>query len=345
LLKNNIHKILIIKPRGIGDVVLSTIVINNLHKHFDNLQLDYLVEKPSASFLNSLPQINKVLVLERKSLKKKAILLLEIIRNKYDLILDFYSNPTTALLTFLSFVKYRAGFPYRGRKYAYNIYGPIERGKYHAAELHLKFLEMLNIETEFKELLFGIDDDSRKYAADYFGKYFKANDFVIGICPTGGWESKKCDPDIFAEIAKIVSNKLNAKIFIVWGKGDEKDTKAIKEYFDDCIIAPETSLQQMAALIEKCDVIIANDSGPMHIAVAVKTPVLALHGPTSPFMQGPYGEMHEWIRNEKLDCIECNLLVCPKKHECFRELSMEMVYDKLTLLIAKNNLARKIEKY
>ncbi len=82
----------------------------------------------------------------------------------------------------------------------------------------------------------------------------------------------------------------------------------------------------------------------MHIAVAVKTPVLALHGPTSPFMQGPYGEMHEWIRNEKLDCIECNLLVCPKKHECFRELSMEMVYDKLMLLIAKNNLARKIEK-
>lgn len=344
MLKNNINKILIIKPRGIGDVVLSTIVIKNLHYHFENLQLDYLVEKPSVPFLKSLPQISNVLVLERNSFKKKLMLLFEIIKNKYDLILDFYSNPTTALLTFLSLSKYRAGFPYRGRKYAYNLYGPSERGKYHAAELHLKFLEMLSISTESKELLFGIDADSKKFVTDYFENNFNTNDFVIGICPTGGWESKKCDPDIFAEIAKTVSQNINTKIFIVWGKGDEKDTEAIKQYFNDCIIAPATTLQQMAALIEKCDVIIANDSGPMHISVAVKTPVLALHGPTSPFMQGPYGAIHEWIRNEKLDCIECNLLVCPKKHECFRELSVEAVYDKLLKLISKNNLKQSIEK-
>ena len=85
--------------------------------------------------------------------------------------------------------------------------------------------------------------------------------------------------------------------------------------------------------------VIANDSGPMHISVALGKPTLALHGPTNPYLQGPLGEKHEWVRNEELDCIECNLLECPRKHECFTELPVNDVLKKFESLIRKNSLS------
>ncbi|PKL82858.1 MAG: hypothetical protein CVV24_08030, partial [Ignavibacteriae bacterium HGW-Ignavibacteriae-3] len=130
--KEIINKILIIKLRGIGDVVLSTIVIDNLRKDFPDARIDYLVEFPSHPGLSGLTEINNVFIFNRNEFWKKVSLILKLRKVKYDLVLDFFTNPSTALVTFFSGAKYRVGFPYRGRKYAYNLYGPEERGKYHS---------------------------------------------------------------------------------------------------------------------------------------------------------------------------------------------------------------------
>ena len=100
--KEKINKILIIKLRGIGDVVLSTIVIDNLRKDFPDAQIDYLVEKPSEPGLLGLKNINRVLLFERHDFWKKGSLIFQIRKAKYDLIFDFFTNPSTALITFLS---------------------------------------------------------------------------------------------------------------------------------------------------------------------------------------------------------------------------------------------------
>jgi ADP-heptose:LPS heptosyltransferase len=198
---------------------------------------------------------------------------------------------------------------------------------------------MLKLTCSFKNLYYSIDGTSRKFAEQYFKDNFSPNEFVVGICPTGGWASKKCDPEKFAEIANAIHEKFKAQILILWGKSDDEDAHLIHSILGtDSIIAPLTSIQELAGLISKCKILIANDSGPMHISTAVGTPVLSMHGPTSPFMQGPYGEKHEWIRNVSLDCIECNLLDCPRNHECFRDLSIDEVLDKVQILLLKNNL-------
>jgi ADP-heptose:LPS heptosyltransferase len=83
----------------------------------------------------------------------------------------------------------------------------------------------------------------------------------------------------------------------------------------------------------------------MHIATAVGTPVLGLYGPTDPRLQGPYGEKHLYARLDELHCIGCNLLVCPTKQECFRNLSAERVLALAQLLIEKNglNIEKRVE--
>lgn len=336
---HGIKKILIIKLRGIGDVILSTVILDSLKDAFPNAQIDFLTEKPGVSILKELPHINEVIVFNRKSTIERTLQLYKIRSKRYDFVIDLFSNPATALITFFSGAKYRAGFPYRGRKYAYNILGPAERDKFHAADLHLELIKSAGLKIYSKNLYIGLTNKDYSFAGNFFtGKGFD-NYFVVGIIPGGGWPSKKCDPEKFAEIADKLVEEFSARILILWGPGDLEDAKSIQEQMGNTsVLAPDTTLREMGALISKCDMVVANDSGPMHLAVAVGTPVLSLHGPTDPKLQGPYGEKHEWIRLEELDCIGCNLLNCPKNHECFLNLPVSAVIDKVKLLIHKNNI-------
>ncbi|OGU69969.1 MAG: hypothetical protein A2440_06200 [Stygiobacter sp. RIFOXYC2_FULL_38_25] len=337
--KEQVKKILLIKLRGIGDVVCSTIVLDNLREDFPNAQIDFLTEKPSSYGLKGLPQINNVLIFNRKSLTERIKLAWQVRKSKYNLVIDFFCNPSSAQITFFSGSKIRIGFPLRGRKYAYNYFGPKERSKWHNAILHLKVLEKFGLTTKLEKLHYSLDKNSELFAKEYFSKTFKESDFVVGICPTGSWASKKCDAKKFAEIAKLVIQKYNAKILILWGKGDEEDGEKLFNILKDkSVYAPPTSILEMAALISGCKFLIANDSGPMHISTALGTPVLSIHGPTAPHLQGPFGDNHEWINLPELDCIICNLLECPRKHECFLELPNERIMDKIEKLINKNNL-------
>jgi lipopolysaccharide heptosyltransferase II len=336
--KDSKKKILIIKLRGIGDVVLSTVILDNLKADFPNSSIDYLTDFPSKSALEGLPQINKVLIFPRDNTWERIKLIRIIRKENYDLVFDFFSNPSTALITFFSKAKYRIGFPYRGRKYAYNLFGPEERSKYHAAELHLITLEMSLLTHDSQNLYFYISESDKLFADNFLLKNDLKNSFVVGISPSGGWQSKKCEPEKFAEIGNEIIKRYGAKIIILWGKSDKDDAEKIHQLIPGSIYAPPTSINEMASLINRCKFLIANDSGPMHISTAVGTPVLSIHGPTDPKLQGPYGDKHEWINNAELDCIVCNLLECPKNHECFKDLPLEKIIEKIESLIHKNNL-------
>lgn len=337
--KKRIKKILIIKLRGIGDVVLSTIVLDNLLIDFPDAKIDYLTDKSSVPVVDGLEQVNKVIVFPRQSTLQRIQLIWEIRKNKYDLVIDFYSNPSTALITFLSGAKYRIGYPYRGRKYAYNMFGPKERGRFHAAQLHLELLKLSKFSSVILNLYFNLDNNSILFANNYFDRHSLSKIKVVGISPTGGWESKKCEPEKLAEIGIEIIKRYDSKILVIWGPSDFEDAQKIKMIIgDNALFAPETTLTEMAALISKCSFIVANDSGPMHISTAVGTPVLSLHGPTNPIHQGPFGDKHEWIQLSELECIMCNLLVCPRNHECFKDLPINRIMDKIDLLITKNNL-------
>ncbi len=332
--KEKIKKILIIKPRGIGDVILSTVTLDNLKSEFPEASIDYLTEKPSNLFLQNVDSVNDILIMDKSDLKGKLTTILKVRKGKYDLVFDFYSNPFTAQVTFFSGAKFRAGFPYRGRKYAYNLLGPEERAKYHSALLHLKFLEKLGINSETQNLYFGIDSTSMEKAEFYFFNNFAKNDLVIAISPSGGWNSKKAPVEKFAEFADSAAEKLNAKILILWGPDDKTEAEQIASLMKmKAFIAPPTSIVEMGAFLEKANLTLANDSGPMHISAAVGTPTIGLFGPTAPEFHGPFCKNCDYVIIDELDCIKCNLLECPKNKECFSQMKSEVVINKMKRLL------------
>jgi len=338
--KDNVKKILIIQPRGLGDIVLSTVISKNCRKDFPKATIDYVVQFPLNAALEKLPFINEIITYYRKSIKSGLGLILRVRKNNYNLVIDLFSNPRTALVTFLSGAKYRAGKPASGRNYAYNIEREAhDKNAVHQVQRNLDFLRQLDISHESQELFFGLGDEDIQYAEEFFNNNFNDGDFVAGISPSGRWPARKCDPVKLAEIGDAIVDRFGAKILLIWGPGEEEETKEISGLMKNkTYITSPTDIRQMGAFVAKCSMLVANNSGPMHIATAVKTPVISLEGPTNPRIQGPFGPANESIRLEELECIGCHRVECPKNHECFLDLPIKRIMDKIEILIKKNNL-------
>jgi ADP-heptose:LPS heptosyltransferase len=259
-------------------------------------------------------------------------------KEKYDIILDLWSNPRSAQITFLSGVKYRVGYAYRGRKYAYNIFASSDRGAHHSAEHNLELLKALEVPVISKKIYFTVSESDNNSGIDFIKRNFAPGTNIAGIIPSGGWPSKRCDAVKWVEICKALNEKYKMRFLILWGPGDEQDSEFINNKLPDMtVLAPATSIVQMAGLINNCDLIIANDSGPMHIAAALGVPTLGLFGPTDPKFHGPYSENSDYVIKEDLFCIICNKTQCPYKHECFVDMSVESVVQKAGALMPKFN--------
>ena len=330
--KAKIRKILCIKPRGIGDVVLSTIILDNLISYFPGVKIDYLTEPFAKPSIEDNPSIKKILTMGKNEFPLWVAL--RIRKEKYDLLIDLWSNPRTAQITFLSGVKYRVGFSYRGRRYAYNISGTSTRGTGHSAEHNLELLKAINVPIISKKVQYYLSESDREYARSYFNKYFNDKDFVVGILTSCGRESGRCETSKWVEICQSISKAYNAKFLLIWGPGDKEDADYISNSLGEiAIVSPKTNLKQMAGLINLCNLIVATDSGPMHISAALGKPTLGILGPTDPVGHRPYSPISDYVNKADLFCIICHKIKCPYGHECMLELPVDIVMSKVASLL------------
>ena len=331
--KKEIKKILCIKPRGIGDILLSTIVLENLDAAFPHSEIHYLTEEFAKRAIENNSFVSKILTFKREDLVFKTIN--KVRKEKYDLVFDFWSNPKTAQITFLSGAKYRVGFEKRGRRYAYNFLGVNGTMGEHAAEDNLVLLKAFDIPIISKNIIYQTTKEEKQFAKIFFSESKIPNEgMLIGIIPSGGWESKRCDPVKWIEICEAIQKKYKAQFLILWGPGDEKDSKMISEGLSPTpLIAPNSTFGELSALVEKCDMIIANDSGPMHASAVLGKPTLGIFGPTHPKAHRPFSENSSYVIHSDLHCIICTKLICPYKHECMLELPIEYVMKEVDKLM------------
>lgn len=333
----NVNKILIIKLRAIGDVLLSTPVIENLKTTFPHIQIDFIVEKFAGDVLKGNPWLTKIHTFSKK--EETSFGLIKKIRSeRYDVVFDLFVNPRTALVTRLSGAKFRVGFPFRGRTYAYNFLVPPRGGEVHNVDFNLDALRFFQIPIVTRNPFFPIDSEAKKFAELWLHETGLSGKKIIAFNAGGGWITKKWRIEQFAQLADTIKKNFSCEILLFWGPGEFEEIEHLKmQMRHDCFVVPKTSLKQMGALLLHCSALISNDSGPMHIAAAVGVPTLGIFGPTNPYLQGPLGEKNMWIRNEKLDCLGCNLTVCKIGNLCMTELSVETVYTAFQQLLKRNN--------
>ena len=327
-----IRRALVIKLRAVGDVVLSSIVLNNLRHALPHAELDVLTERASESVVRTHPAVSSVVVFDAKRMSGLD-LIRDVRRRRYDLVIDLFGNPRTALVTRLSGAPYRVGYRFRGRTYAYNIVAEPRGGSVHNTQFNLDALERIGVPIIDRAVHLFPSADDRAYVDGFLRDAGLGNATLVAINTGGGWYTKRWGIDRFAALADRIATATGWKIILPWGPGQKEEVEALKaQMTSPAFIPPPTSLMQLTALFERTGWVVSNDSGPMHIAAAAGSRVLGIFGPTRPELQGPYGEANQTVRREGLDCLGCNLTSCTIGNICMTALSVDEVYEAFTRL-------------
>lgn len=336
--RDKISRILVIKLRGVGDVLLSTVVTKNLRLAFPRAVIEYLTEQASREVITGNPYVDGVVVFDRKQMT--GLDLIRTVRaGSYDIVIDLFGNPRTALVTRLSGARYRVGFRFRFRSYAYNIPATPRGGRVHNTQFNLDALEALGVVTQDRNLYFQWTSADDEFVDRFLQEAGAEGKTLAAINASGGWYTKRWSRERFARLADRLAERYGVTMVLTWGPGEELEVREMAAMMHSRpVVPPPTSLKQLGALFKRCAFLVSNDSGPMHIAAAVGVPVLGIYGPTNPVLQGPYGNRHIVVRNESLGCLGCNLTACTIGHPCMLHLHVDTVFDAAERLLTQNRI-------
>ena len=323
--KSLVHKILVIKLRAIGDVLLSTVVLPNLRREFPDARVDFLAEEPSRDVLEGNPDVHEALIFNPKR-RSGLALVLDVRKRGYDLVIDLFGNPRSAIVTLLSGARYRVGFRLGWRRWCYGIVAEPRGGDVHNTDFNLDALRHLGIAVGDDTPCFHVRSSDESFAEEFFREARFGSRPVVALNAGGGWSSKRWPEASYAALGDLIA--ANAAVLLLWGPGEQACADSIRSLMKmPATLIPRTSLKQLGGILKRCAVLVTNDSGPMHIAAALGTPVVAIFGPTNPELQGPVGSPHAVVQNSRLNCLGCNFTTCPIDHPCMKDLRVDDVHD------------------
>ncbi len=333
----NFRRILITRMKFIGDVVLTTPVVRSVRNAFPDAYLAYLGEKEAVSLLERNPCLDEIIPFDfsRPSALEQVRIARLLHRRRFDLAIDLFGNPRTALLTFLSGAPTRVGpkRALRGRLYTLQVAD--DGAPKSAIEFHNQFIRAVGIEPTARRteiILSEAELEEARMMLRSGGDPAAAGQTVIGLHPGASWPAKRWLPERFAALADLAAEKIGAHVVVTAGPGDSDTVETVRRHArSDLHIVQSPSLRRLAAITAQCSAYVSNDAGPMHIAAAVGTPTIGLFGPGEEQVWFPYdrSEGHQVLRKD-VPCHPCHLDFCNRKGdgfmECMKLLSVEDVF-------------------
>ena len=299
---SKVKRILLVRQdKRLGNLILTLPVVSAIRKKFPQSQIGYLADRCYSEILQMSPDLNEVIVI-RKNLLGFWSDVKKIRRANFDLTVDLSDENNFSLsnawLTYLSQAPIRAGYEKTQNKGFLNLEVPIIHKERHVVERHLDLWRFLAGEVSTPEFNLKIDSQNQSWAENYLtSKKVSQNDFLMGI-HIGGRGKKRWEIENFAEIINWLT-KEKYKIIIFWGKEEEKLLSALRRKSNDKIIISDLlTMQKLAAVIRRCNLFISSDTGPMHLAVALKVPTLAIFTDSDVKKYGPKGELHRIVSDE-----------------------------------------------
>jgi len=356
-----LKKFLIINPFGIGDVLFTTPVIRSIKENFPASQVGYWCNERVGDILDDNPCIDKVFALSRGDLKRISGysrmqglrrswgLFCAIKKGRFDISLDFSLEHRYSLISKLAGVKKRVGFNYRkrGKFLTDNLEVSGYRDK-HVVEYYLGLLDLIGVKPELTPRLelFVADEAKFKVRALFKDLGIENKGPLIGIAPGAGasWGKdagyKHWPAEKFAQVTDKISKDFGARALIL---GDGKERQLAERIMEASSSKPldlsgKISLKELAAVIEGLDLLIANDGGPLHMAVALGVKTVSIFGPVDELVYGPYpaSAKHIVIKND-LDCRPCyqdfRFKGCDNNRLCLEGISVDQVYQKARSLM------------
>ncbi|MBN3039333.1 MAG: lipopolysaccharide heptosyltransferase II [Candidatus Omnitrophica bacterium] len=334
-------RILVIKLSALGDLILIGPTLKALRNRFPKATITVLAGKAYASILRDCPYVDEILEFAPK--KNNYIDVWRFSANLrkqyYDIVIDLQNSRKSHLLAYLSGCASRYGYDNGKLSFLLNKKIKDTKTAISPIEHQARTMQLLNIESVEEKLELWINRDDQAWAEDFLTKNNRdPGKHLVGINlgASANRPGKKWEKDnLFEFLTRLSTAKI--QILLTGDKMDKGLAQELKAAANIDIIdaVNETSILQLASLIKHCDVYITCDSAPLHIAYAVKTPVVALFGPTDPKKHALKNQKQRLIYKE-LECSPCYKRRC-QKHLCMKGISAEDVLKAVNQLLDGKN--------
>lgn len=329
----------------IGDAVMTMPALKALRKELPDTKISLLVKPWVAPLFENNPFIDDIILYEDKyySISGK-FRLSSVLRTKSFCSSILFQNAfDAALIAFLSGIPQRIGYnrDLRGFLLTDSIPFNNDDRKIHHIEYYLNILRQAGINAEFSLPYIYLSLNERLRARDALMGLKRP---VVGVNPGASYGStKRWQPEKFAEVTRRIISELGGSVVIFGGQSETGIAEEIASKSQITNVKSQiltmtgkTDLRELSALISECDTLLTNDSGPMHIGYAVRTPLVAIFGSTDPELTGPVGIGNTVIR-KNTDCSPCFERTCSRnKMDCMDAITADEVFDAIERSIPKN---------
>ena len=365
LRSRDFSKILLIKLSAVGDVTHTIPVLNKLRRRYPKAQIDWLVTPAIGELLRHHPAIDNVIDFTRdtsappwawSALTGYARLAAKLRNSHYDLVVDMHGQFRTAAMALAAGAPVRIGFDRpraqvwdstprqfseQARKHAwqgaregswlaYTHTIPVPTLDLHAVDRYLNIGPLLGLDGGPADFSFPIPDAAEARVEGLLNDHGIANAKLLVMAPSTVWETKAWRAEGFAEVARAFMQRGFA-VTLIGSRRERAVCDKVAALSPGAInLGGETALSELAALIRRATICVTNDSGPMHLAVALNRPVVSIFGPTDPIWIGPY-QRDGAVLQAKLPCSPCflrQLSRCRHGHACMHEVSAAAVIQR-----------------
>jgi heptosyltransferase-2 len=336
--KHAIKSILFLRHDRIGDMVLSTAPLKALRRVYPHARITVLASERNYEILDHNPSVDEILIY-----KGIPWFIREIRPRGYDLVIDPFLTYELrqAFMTCLAGGKYRIGFEESGREIFFNIKGPATFPPKRMVDHLLDLTERLGGRKKGYEPEVFLSGTEIQWATEALAeKGISANELTIAIHPGAHYPSQRWPAERFGELARRVLAQCGANVILLGSRDEQTLLDEVEEIAGEGVHAfSRLRLRELMALISKCDLFICNNSGPLHIASALKVSTISMIGPTVTPLWLPYGE-NNVVLNKEPSCSPCNRANC-KDHECMESITVDEVLEEVKKHIACIEAKRK----
>jgi heptosyltransferase-2 len=347
---SSLNKALIIRFSSVGDIVLSSLLVRTLRTRFPACQIDFVVKEEFADLVRHNPYISNVIAFPRNgSWADLQSLRTRIAHAAYDVIVDIHDSLRSRYLCAgrrnVRRIKKRKLARFLLITFKINMY---ERfgGAPSVALRYLEAAQSFGVQDDGKGLDLFFDDEVRLNVERIIGERFGSTAQFIGLCPSAKHNTKMWLKERFAVVGAELGTTYGHPVMLFGSEVERERCEEIAAMIERRAaglpvmnLAGRLSLAETAAAMDRCRVVVTNDSGLMHMAAARKRPVVAIFGPTvKEFGFFPFGTRSVVVERRNVPCRPCThigMAACPKNHfQCMNDITPQQVTDAVGTLLS-----------
>jgi lipopolysaccharide heptosyltransferase I len=369
------ERILLIKPSAVGDVIHALPVLAKLRARYPTARIDWVLTPAIAELVGHHPALSNVVLFDRGGFRRgwrdwsagMVRLLTTLAQTRYDLAIDLHGQFRSAVLALATGAPVRLGFdrPHAGprslsdRRLVPNAYRhgwtgaregawlaythriPLPRSDVHAVDRYLWLAPILGLDDGPPDFHVPIPPRSTAGIEALLTEHGLREQPLAVLVPGTIWPTKHWHIEGFAAVARHLRT-IGWAVALAGSAAERERCRTVRNLAPSVVdLSGRTTLSELAALLHRAELCVTNDSGSMHLAVALDRPVVSVFGPTDPLWIGPYGRPEAVVQAD-VPCAPCyfrQLRTCPHGHACMNEVTADMVIERIEHILTNGRRA------